>query len=257
MRSLALDALCLAALAAGAQAFSAAHFGPAATLPARTGMPAQRSGSLRAHRGPARARLPAHLPAAAGGGAARSPAAGQLPTAEDAGVAVRGRVPQGPARVAQTVLTWALFIVPLVAAACPSLASAAGAAAAPVWPAKNQASAAVGFFFNVRTPAALIAAASLGNAFALTKATQKPGFDTPKWERLCSLYGLLMVTAFGLEVMTVFMGMRRRARILHINRPYTHAQHTALRPALITCTRRTRKRARRHCCRRPHVGWEF
>ena len=31
----------------------------------------------------------------------------------------------------------------------------------------------MGFFFNVRTPSALIAAASLGNAFVLTKAAEK------------------------------------------------------------------------------------
>ena len=67
----------------------------------------------------------------------------------------------------KALLTVALCLVPLSAvllfpgAASAAVASAGGAKLA------NQANAASGFFFNVRTPAALIAAGALKDAFVL------------------------------------------------------------------------------------------
>lgn len=65
------------------------------------------------------------------------------------------------------MLTVAICFVPLVAVMFPASASAAAASAGKVKLA-NQASAAAGFFFNVRTPAALIAAGALKDAFVLS-----------------------------------------------------------------------------------------
>ena len=63
----------------------------------------------------------------------------------------------------KAVLTVAICFVPLLAVIFPASASAAAASAG-----KDQASAAAGFFFNVRTPAALIAAGALKDAFVLS-----------------------------------------------------------------------------------------
>ena len=65
------------------------------------------------------------------------------------------------------MLTVAICFLPLLAVMFPASASAAAASAGKVKLA-NQASAAAGFFFNVRTPAALIAAGALKDAFVLS-----------------------------------------------------------------------------------------
>ena len=101
------------------------------------------------------------------------------------------------------------FVLPLFVASFPNSAAAAAVAQ---WHAKkieNQALAASTFFFNLLTPAALIAAGALQDAFIFVNA-QKERFDedrlsTAKWQRLTNAYCFLMVIAFGLQLMTVFM----------------------------------------------------
>ena len=93
---------------------------------------------------------------------------------------------------------------------------------------ENQSGAAASFFFNLLTPAALISAGALNDAFIFItaqKAAQQDKamtfqqFDeerlaTAKWQRLTNAYCLLMVIAFGCELMTVFMGTIAGCRML-------------------------------------------
>ena len=137
-----------------------------------------------------------------------------------------------------------LVLLPLAAAvAFPDAAAAAGAAAGRAlspWQAsapfpaapwaqsklQNQAVAASAFFFNLLTPAALIAAGALNDAFIFVdaqKANEDSGMrakfniarlNEVKWQRLTNAYCFLMIIAFGTQLMTVFMGTIAGCRML-------------------------------------------
>jgi hypothetical protein len=110
----------------------------------------------------------------------------------------------------RVVRRFLLFFVPLLAASVFPYS-----AAAVPWHTKtieNQAFAASTFFFNLLTPAALIAAGALQDAFIFVNAQneekEKFNFDklsTAKWQRLTNAYCFLMIIAFGLQLMTLFM----------------------------------------------------
>ena len=99
-----------------------------------------------------------------------------------------------------------LFLLPLIVAwVLPTSAGAAllemGGGSAKKMVIENQAFAASTFFFNILTPAAVIAAGALQDAFIFVK-RKRPEV---KWQRLTNAYCALMVIAFGLQLMTVFM----------------------------------------------------
>ena len=106
----------------------------------------------------------------------------------------------------QNARMFLLFLLPLIVAwGFPTSADAAllemGGGGAKKMVIENQAFAASTFFFNILTPAAVIAAGALQDAFIFVK-RKRPEV---KWQRLTNAYCALMVIAFGLQLMTVFM----------------------------------------------------
>lgn len=76
-------------------------------------------------------------------------------------------------------------------------------------------SAGAGFFLNMRTPAALLAASALKDAFVFTGVSEADSrFSSRKWRTLFNTYTLLMVFCFGAELMTVFMGTASGIRLM-------------------------------------------
>ena len=69
------------------------------------------------------------------------------------------------------------------------------------------------FFNNLRTPAALIGGAALANAFAMAKLPDDKRFDSWGWRFASKTYTMLMLFAFGLEFMTVFMATAAGVRV--------------------------------------------
>lgn len=77
----------------------------------------------------------------------------------------------------------------------------------------DQTNAAVAFFNNMRTPAALIAGAALSNAFAL-QALKEDQYNTKMWKRLRTLYVVLMTTTFALELLSILLATSASNRAL-------------------------------------------
>ena len=90
----------------------------------------------------------------------------------------------------------------LISTALPDLAATAAAATATV--VKDQGSAGVAFFNNLRVPAALVAAAAIKDAFVLQSAP-KDIEHSRAWTLLRNSYLLLMMIAFTSEVSTIFI----------------------------------------------------
>jgi len=88
--------------------------------------------------------------------------------------------------------------------------TAATMAAASLPAIKDQAAAGSAFFFNIRTPAALLAAGALKDAFVLADSHRETG----KWKALCNAYTLLMILSFGAELCSVFMATVAGNRLL-------------------------------------------
>jgi hypothetical protein len=95
-----------------------------------------------------------------------------------------------------------------------STAEAMGSAAGYVWEASNQMKLGISFFNNIRTPAALIGGAALANAFALSKLPNDERFDTWQWRLASQAYVMMMLLAFGLEFMTIFMATAVGVRLM-------------------------------------------
>ena len=74
----------------------------------------------------------------------------------------------------------------------------------------NHASAGASFFTNMRTPAALLAAGALKDAFVM----QGDAKGDHRWRLLVSAYAFLMVVSFGMEMSTVFKCTVSSTRLL-------------------------------------------
>jgi len=77
----------------------------------------------------------------------------------------------------------------------------------------DQTNAAVGFFNNIRTPAALLSGAALGQVFAMQNLDETT-FGVSYWKRLRTAYTTLMVISFTTEILTVLMSTGASNRAL-------------------------------------------
>lgn len=91
------------------------------------------------------------------------------------------------------------------------VAPALAASTAPVL--ANHAAAGAAFFNNMRTPAALLAAGALKDAFVLQGRDQGK-YDKRGWKMLIRAYAILMVFSFGLELSCVFKCTGSGTRLL-------------------------------------------